>query len=62
MALQDGNNMRTKRDQTQRKDLNMADTLKTVVLRNIDTLWQDALAVMSLIVMLIVGLHLPVLL
>jgi hypothetical protein len=54
--------MRTKGDQTQRKDLNMADTLKTVVLRNIDTLWQDALAVMSLIVMLIVGLHLPVLL
>lgn len=37
----------------------MIDTIKSALIRSQDTLWQDALGAVSLIVILVVGLHLP---
>ena len=37
----------------------MAKELKSVLSRHHATLWQDALGAVSLVVMLVVGLHLP---
>ncbi|MDP2740903.1 MAG: hypothetical protein Q8O82_19895 [Pseudorhodobacter sp.] len=39
----------------------MTTDLKSVLLRSADTLWKDAVGATALFVMLIVGLHLPVL-
>ena len=55
--------MRTKRQQRQTshkgKDLQMIEQIKTTIERSRDTLLSDAIGALALMVILVVGLHLP---
>ena len=59
-SLQGASGVRTKEKQLYR-DRPMFSEIKTVLCRSSDTLAADALGAMALLVMLVVGLHLPAL-
>ena len=51
--------MRTKEQQERRDTMTFYKTVKAIAVRSQDTLVHDAVGAAALIVMLIVGLHLP---
>ncbi|MFT6674120.1 MAG: hypothetical protein ACJAVM_000291 [Sulfitobacter sp.] len=53
------NKMRTKKQQNRSFKMTTFRTLKSIVSRSQDTLLQDSIGAAALIVMLVVGLHLP---
>ena len=59
-SLQRPGDMRTK-EKHRYRDRPMFSEIKSVLLRSSDTLAADALGAMALVVMLVVGLHLPAL-